>query len=651
MMMQFLLNKSFISVAFISFVSILGFSQTNEDLAKFKQKYPGEYFMQKKQEKRIVIKMVKGIPKVSHFTTSEFLVLDKNGIASLSQDQIDFSPFETVGKINAYSEIPTEKGSKKITVTNFQTSDAETEGSVFHDGNKVTSFLFPDLKEGAMCHLDYEKKVSEHFFPFGFYFFNSYPAENETFIIECDSSVHLLFKELYLDKIEVQFTEELIKNKRIYTWKAADTYKIKGEERGADMRYFAPHVIAQIAYYNTKKGRVNVLETVTDLHNYYQKSIANVIDETPNENLKSIADSLTSKLSNDFEKVKAIYYWVQNNIKYIAFEEGMGGFVPRQPNSICEKRYGDCKDMASLIYAMTKSVNINTYLTWIGSRDIPYKYTDFPSSFCDNHMIAYYPYEGKDYFLDATNSFLPMGVPNGFIQGKQALVHKGENQFEVKEVAVPAPEFTTHIDSSFVEIVDKAIEGNTIAIENGYYQTIVGGLIRDIPAAELEKYTKGFIERGNNSFKSSDLTFSNKTERDQNVQLEFDWKVQNLVTKIDNESFVNMVLTKDFTRMGELKAERNTPYELDNKFNDTYFVSLEIPEGYSVKSIPKNTTFENELLKFSVNYKIVDETIEMTLNIRVDFLVLYPEKFALWNEYVKIKKQATSESVVFTKTK
>jgi hypothetical protein len=28
------------------------------------------------------------------------------------------------------------------------------------------------------------------------------------------------------------------------------------------------------------------------------------------------------------DKVKAIFYWVQNNIRYIAFEDGIAGFLP-----------------------------------------------------------------------------------------------------------------------------------------------------------------------------------------------------------------------------------------------------------------------------------------------------------------------------------
>ena len=51
----------------------------------------------------------------------------------------------------------------------------------------------------------------------------------------------------------------------------------------------------------------------------------------------------------ELEKVKAIYYWAQKNVKYVAFEYALGGFVPRDANDIYSKKYGDCKDNSSIM--------------------------------------------------------------------------------------------------------------------------------------------------------------------------------------------------------------------------------------------------------------------------------------------------------------
>ena len=49
-------------------------------------------------------------------------------------------------------------------------------------------------------------------------------------------------------------------------------------------------------------------------------------------------------------------------------------------------------------------------------------------------MIATYINNGKYYFLDATGKNYPLGFVTSFIQGKEGMVGKGENNFEIVKV-------------------------------------------------------------------------------------------------------------------------------------------------------------------------------------------------------------------------
>ncbi|MDB6057604.1 MAG: transglutaminase protein, partial [Verrucomicrobiales bacterium] len=46
------------------------------------------------------------------------------------------------------------------------------------------------------------------------------------------------------------------------------------------------------------------------------------------EKLKSTLAKITAAKTTDIEKIKAIYYWVQDNIRYIAYEDGYSGYIP-----------------------------------------------------------------------------------------------------------------------------------------------------------------------------------------------------------------------------------------------------------------------------------------------------------------------------------
>src|SRR5690606_41037728 len=96
------------------------------------------------------------------------------------------------------------------------------------------------------------------------------------------------------------------------------------------------------------------------------------------------------------------------------------GFIPREADKVFERKFGDCKDMTSIITEMAKYVNVpNVNFTWIGTRELPYTYQQLPTPAVDNHMIATYIKDGKKIYLDATDANVPFGMPSGFIQGKE----------------------------------------------------------------------------------------------------------------------------------------------------------------------------------------------------------------------------------------
>ena len=63
--------------------------------------------------------------------------------------------------------------------------------------------------------------------------------------------------------------------------------------------------------------------TLYSWYNYLYKKSVNKPDE-----LKAKVTELTKGKTTDIEKVKSIFYWVQDNIRYIAFEDGLAGFIP-----------------------------------------------------------------------------------------------------------------------------------------------------------------------------------------------------------------------------------------------------------------------------------------------------------------------------------
>ncbi|MBO9684522.1 MAG: hypothetical protein J7502_17955, partial [Flavisolibacter sp.] len=70
--------------------------------------------------------------------------------------------------------------------------------------------------------------------------------------------------------------------------------------------------------------RTVLFENVKDLYNWYH-FVTTDIGNKPDE-LKSKVDELVFNKKTDIEKIESIFYWVQDNVRYIAFENGIMGF-------------------------------------------------------------------------------------------------------------------------------------------------------------------------------------------------------------------------------------------------------------------------------------------------------------------------------------
>ena len=165
------------------------------------------------------------------------------------------------------------------------------------------------------------------------------------------------------------------------------------------------------------------------------------------------------------EKIESIFYWVQDNIRYIAFENGIMGFKPDAAQNVLNKKYGDCKGKANLLKEMLKLAGYDARLTWIGTSDLPYDYS-LPSLAVDNHMICTVILNGKRYFLDGTEDYIAFNDYAQRIQGKQVLIEDGDNYIIDKIPDFPADRNRVKTITK-MNIEEGTIKGNTAVEYNG----------------------------------------------------------------------------------------------------------------------------------------------------------------------------------------
>ena len=176
-----------------------------------------------------------------------------------------------------------------------------------------------------------------------------------------------------------------------------------------------------------KQGRPTIVYTVTD-----QPALKNepLMPHAPTSlpQRDSIIAAATAGCRTDAERIAASLAWVQQNIRYVAYEAGTAAFTPDRPAEVVRKRYGDCKGMSLLLKTLLRAQGFDARLADIGAGGrIDWTADEVPTPAAYNHVICVVFHQADTLFLDATARYAPFGfIPNG-LQGRQACVEDGDN--------------------------------------------------------------------------------------------------------------------------------------------------------------------------------------------------------------------------------
>lgn len=604
-----------------------------------------EYILQESQSYSISVE--KNKLKVLADSYYESMILSELGIHN-NQESFVYSQLIPVKSFEAYSIIQQQGKERKIPVANA-VDVVMDQRNVFHSDVKEKKLTFSGLHVGAKKIYKYQNEFVDPYLLHRFVFNNDYPSAQHTLEILADKDIAIGFKIFNDPQNQIQFTKTEKKGKFLYAWTLKNNLPLKYEEYNPGYLYAVPHIVFYIENYKVNNQIQPVLGSVDLLYQYY-KNFTKDLNLEEDENLKNTTLSIVEGLSTEEEKIKAIFYWVQNNIKYVAFEEAYEGFIPRQAKLVYERKFGDCKDMASILTEMAKYAQIpHVNLTWIGSRNIPYTYHEVPTPAVDDHMIATYKSpSGKIYFLDATDPTTKFGLPSDFIQGKEAMIQNGDT-YSLVTVPVVEPSENLATMSVNLTVENSILKGKAETSLKGLARSKYVSIVGDAQNKKRHEILKSLLELGNNKFQLVHYQEKNFSNKDLPYEIEFDFELDNYLISVGNETYINLFLNKPFENF-TLSDDRFSMVDFDFLLNDHYSYTLEIPKGMKVSYYPKNVKESNSLMDYSIEYILKDNQLQLNFQFSTKKLLLKKEDFSLWKSSINQLKSHYNESIIITKT-
>lgn len=620
------------------------FAQTPENI---KQLFPGIDIVYQNYDQELDLFIKDKIPVAERKTNIDMLMLTDKNVNMLSRYKVYHSSYSELTQLDAYTKVPAGNKYKNVKVGDKKTTNS-SDNSIFYDDMKETTFDYPALTQNAIAHVDYTQFNKDAHLLTSFYLPGNMPVINATYTVTVPNEIEIKYIVKNDPKAIFQFSQEKKKKETIYKWTIKNIKPDDYYSNAPNMRYYQPHIIVYITSYENENGKQFFLNSIQDLYKW-NYSFLKELNINTDPSLKKIADSLASGLSGEKSKAEKIYQWVQQHIKYVAFEDGLEGFRPRQAAEICTKRYGDCKDMSSIITQMLRIVGIKAYYTWIGTRDLPYSYSETPLPIVDNHMISTALINGNWMFFDGTDPNAKFDLPPAFIQGKEALVSINENEFKLLIVPVALPEKSTIVDSTFITLGDDGIKGYESVNYNGYFgkEIYTSLLYRD--ETETKEFVNKKMGKGSNKFILGKYNISKLKPEDNLANITADFELPGYSKKIGSEYYINMNLEKILENQVIDVDKRKVPLENDYNYSIKEYHILNIPKGYTISYLPKNFSFENDLIKIDLYYKVENERIIAAQEIKNKKLLINPSDFVEWNKPIKAIQPFYKESVVLEK--
>jgi len=522
---------------------------------------------------------------------------------------------------------------------------AYTSHGLFHNDSRVKFITidFP-LKGYKYTSLMIEEIEDVKYFT-SVFFNDEYPIENKNISIEIPNWLDLELKEINFNGYDIKHTVKPSSdnNSKIHTYILKDIPAIHKEKNIQGRTYIYPHILIlpKSFTYNSKK-QILFNET-KDLYNWYHS----LVKELKNDNnpFKSLVADLIKDTKTDEEKIKNIYYWVQDNIRYIAFEDGIAGFKPDEASNVFTKKYGDCKGMANLTKQMLKEANFDARLVWIGTKRIAYDYST-PNLSVDNHMICAVVNNGKTTFLDATEKYNPFGEYAYRIQGKEALI-ENNNDFILKKVPSSNVDFNKlEINYNF-EIKGEELIGSASKIYNGEGRSEMIYHINNLKNDKKEKSIKRFLSNYNSNIIVSDTDIYDLSNREAELKIKYNINIKNAISSFDNEMYINFDFDKEFSTM--YFKDRKLDYIFSYKKNIISTTNIKIPNDYKILEIPKNISINSDNYDLKVSFNVKDNLITYKKEFKINNAIIKSSEFNSWNEFIEKLIKLYNQQIVLIK--
>jgi len=310
---------------------------------------------------------------------------------------------------------------------------------------------------------------------------------------------------------------------------------------------------------------------------------------------------LVKDATDDREKARILYKYMQDKTRYVSVQLGIGGYQPFTAEYVDSKGYGDCKALSNYMYSLLKAVGINSEYALVlagqGENDI---LTDFSSSQF-NHVILCIPQLKDSIWLECTSQLQPFNFLGSFTDDRHSLLIS-ENGGRLVKTPKYDKKINTQNRKAFLTInADGNAAGSVSTVFNGLQYENRDGWVNQTAKEQKDALKSAYPVGG---LEINTMKFSENKDEIPNIKEQLDMNIFGLAAVTNKRMFIKLNIFNESTYVPK-NEDRKVPFKLSYEYIDSDTIQLQIPDAYSIESMPQPLNLQTKFGGYEV--KMVQE--------------------------------------------
>jgi hypothetical protein len=421
-----------------------------------------------------------------------------------------------------------------------------------------------------------------------------------------------------------------------WQWVVTNLEAIRPEGDMPPWRAVAGQMI--VSFFPPGGGQAKGFENWNDMALWEAGLVRGRRDSSPE--IKQKVAVLTGAETSATRKMAALGKFVQDDIRYVAIELGIGGWQPHAANDIFSHHFGDCKDKATLMSTMLKEVGIDSYYVVVNTRRGAVD-ANTPAVNWFNHVILaiklpegagdeglkatlQHKTLGRLLIFDPTDEMTPFGYLRGALQANFGLL-------------------VTDSGGELIELPKLAASMSGIRRTAKLTLTPAGGLTGDVTEIRLgdpgayQRYAlrsaatdkdkikpiESLLADSLANYQLTHATVTNLTHNDQPFGYDYSLVVDNYAKTAGNLLLVRpRVLGSKASALLETKEPRKFPVEFAGPSLDSDTFEIALPAGYEVSDLPPPVDVDYDFASYHSKTEASGNTLKYTRRLEVKQLTV-----------------------------